>query len=144
MRCRSITTFVRFASLFGLAGLLLAAGSNTSAAQSASKSATPDSAKALIGTWEGKYDSDHAGPGGMKITIEKDSVLKATSLYIAIGGDMQSIPVHDFAVTTNDISWIQDTMGMPCQATAVVKSGQMKGAVLCGHGQITFTLTKRS
>jgi hypothetical protein len=144
MRRCSVTPLARFAGLFGLVALLLVAGSQQSLAQSASKNVAPDSAKALIGTWEGKYDSDHAGPGGMKITIEKDSVLKATSLYIAIGGDMQSVPVHDFAVTTNDISWIQEAMGMACQATAVVKSGQMKGAVMCGHGQITFTLTKRS
>jgi len=113
-------------------------------AQSSSKEATPDSAKALIGTWEGTYTSDHAGPGAMKIVIAKDSVLKATALSIAIGGEMQSVPVHDFVVTSTDISWIQETMGMSCQATAIVKSGQMKGAIVCGHGQIAFTMSKRS
>jgi len=122
---------------------LLAIEGRSASAQSAPKEPTPDSAKALIGTWEGSYTSDHADPGGMKLIIAKDSVIKATSLSIAIDGGMQSMPVHDFVVTTNDISWIQETMGMSCQATAVVKAGQMKGAVVCGHGQIAFTLKKR-
>jgi hypothetical protein len=124
--------------------IALAVTSSVAAAQSTAKAATPDSAKVLIGTWEGTYTSDHADPGGMKLVIAKDSVLKATALSIAIGGEMQSLPVHDFVVTANDISWIQETMGMSCQATAVLKSGQMKGAVVCGHGQISFTLSKRS
>ena len=126
-----------------VAVLALAGASRTASAQSAPKETTPDSAKALVGTWEGNYTSDHAGPGGMKLVIAKDSVIKATALSIAFGSEMQSVPVHDFVVTSNDISWIQETMGMSCQATAVVKSGQMKGAVVCGHGQIAFTLSKR-
>jgi hypothetical protein len=129
------------ACLFALA---FAASARSGAAQSPSKAVVPDSAKALVGTWEGNYESDHAGPGGMKLVIAKDSVFKATALSIAIGGEMQSVPVHDLVVTSNDISWIQEAMGMACQATAVLKAGQMKGAVLCGHGQITFTLNKRS
>ena len=144
MRRRSILGFSRSAAMIAVAGFLMTAGVRNAAAQSFSKDATPDSAKALVGTWEGSYASDHAGPGAMKIVIAKDSVFKATSLSIAIGGEMQSVPVHDFVVTTTDISWIQETMGMSCQATAVLKSGQMKGAVVCGHGQITFALSKRS
>ena len=131
----------RLLTPFLLVVLLIGAG-QTSAAQSAPKP-VPDSAKALIGTWEGTYDSDH-GSGAMKIVIAKDSVLKATGLSLAIGGEMQAMPVHDFAVTTDDISWIQETMGMSCQATAILKSGQMKGALVCGHGDFRFTLTKRS
>ena len=122
----------------------LAITSGAASAQSTAQAVTPDSAKALIGTWEGSYSSDHADPGAMKLVIVKDSVLKVSALSIAIGGGMQSVPVHDFVVTTNDISWVQETMGMTCQATAVLKSGQMKGAVVCGHGQISFTLSKRS
>lgn len=132
---------IRLLSPVFIAVLLIGAG-RTSAAQSSIKP-VPDSAKALIGTWEGTYDSDH-GSGAMKIVIAKDSTLKATSLFLAIGGEMQSMPVHDFAVTTDDISWVQETMGMSCQATAILKSGQMKGAVVCGHGDVRFTLNKRS
>jgi hypothetical protein len=124
--------------------IAVAIASHTASAQSTAKGVTPDSARALIGTWEGSYSSDHTDPGGMKLVIAKDSVLRATVLSIAIGGEMQSVPVHDFVVTTNDISWIQETMGMTCQATAILKSGQMKGAIVCGHGQISFTLSKRS
>jgi len=120
-----------------------AVGAHGLHAQSAAKEAMPDSAKSLIGAWEGKYTSDHADPGGMKLVIAKDSVIKVTSLSIAIGGEMQSATAHDFSVTANDISWIVEMMVMSCQATAVVKAGQMKGAVVCGHGQISFTLNKR-
>ena len=134
----SVSRLVPAATIF-----LLGIGGRAANAQPAPKEPTPDSAKALIGTWEGSYTSDHADPGGMKLNIAKDSVIKATSLSIAMGGAMQSMPVHDFVVTSNDISWIQETMGMSCQATAVVKAGQMKGAVICGHGQISFTLAKR-
>src|SRR5262249_45046925 len=135
--------FIRFASMIALSMLSVGVAAGRAEAQSASKEATPDSAKALIGTWEGSYTSDHAPPGAMKLVIAKDSTIKATALSLALGGEMQSVPVHDFGVTTTDISWIQETMGMSCQATAVLKSGQMKGAVVCGHGQISFTLSKR-
>ena len=141
MRLRSL---VRCAAIPVFAGLMLVTQNHVAAAQSGVKETTPDSAKALIGTWEGSYSSDHADPGAMMLVIAKDSAIKAMALSIAIGGKTQSVPVHDFVVTTNDISWIQETMGMSCQATAIVKSGQMKGAVVCGHGQITFTLSKRS
>jgi hypothetical protein len=141
MRRRS---FIWFAALIGFATFMTTAASHAAGAQVAAKESAPDSAKALIGTWEGSYSSDHAGPGGMKLVIAKDSIFKATSLSLAIGGEMQSVLVHDLIVTSSDISWIQETMGMSCQATAIVKSGQMKGAVVCGHGQITFTLSKRS
>ena len=133
-----LSTFVQLSSV-----IVIALASRTASGQSATKETTPDSAKALIGTWEGAYTSDHAPPGGMKLVIAKDSVIKATALSIALGAEMQAVPVHDFVVTSTDISWIQETMGMSCQATAVVKSGQMKGAVVCGHGQIAFTLSKR-
>lgn len=125
-----------------LSAVLLSLGGRISAAQAAR--AVPDSAKALIGTWEGTYTSDHTDPGAMQIVIAKDSVYKATSLSIAMGGQLQAVPVHDFAVTENDVSWILEAMGMSCQATAVLKAGQMKGAILCGHGQISFTMSKRS
>ena len=134
----SVLRFVQFSIV-----ITLAAGSRAARAQSTTKESAPDSAKALIGTWEGNYTSDHAGPGAIKLVIAKDSVIKVTALSIAIGGEMQSLPVHDFVVTTDDIAWIQETMGMSCQATAVVKAGQMKGAVVCGHGQISFILSKR-
>lgn len=143
MRRRSPRDLTRFATTIALAAAL-AATTRVSTAQSVPTPVASDSARALVGTWEGTYDSDHAGTGGMKLVIAKDSVLRATALSIAIGGEMQSVPVHDLVVTTDDITWIQDTMGMPCQATAVLKAGKMKGSVVCGHGQISFTLSKRS
>ena len=135
-------SILRFLPLVAVGALAIS--SHTASAQTTAKTSAPDSAKALIGSWEGTYTSDHADPGGMTLVIAKDSVLKVSALSIAMGGAMQSVPVRDFVVTANDISWIQETMGMTCQATAVLKSGQMKGAVVCGHGQIAFTLSKRS
>jgi hypothetical protein len=132
-------SFTRFAVTCLVVGV-----SSVSSAQSAARPTVPDSAKVLVGTWEGTYDSDHAGTGAMKIVIAKDSAFHATSLEFAMGGSMQAMPVHDFTVTTDDISWVQETMGTSCQATAVLKAGLMKGAVICGHGQVNFTLSKRS
>ena len=132
------------AAMFVNTFALTASVSNPLAAQSAAaiKAATPDSSKALIGAWEGSYTSDHAGSGAMKLVVAKDSALTVTSLALAMQGEMQTVPVRNFAVTTTDISWIQDMMGMACEATAVLKNGQMKGAIVCGHGSVTFTLSK--
>jgi hypothetical protein len=141
MRSRTLFLPIRLAT--ALVVSVVAFPTSHALAQSA-KAVTPDSAQALIGTWEGKYESDHAPSGAMKLVIANDSVLKASSLSIEMGGAMQSVPVHDLTVTSTDISFIEEAMGMPCQATAVLKSGQMKGAMICGHGQISFTLSKRS
>ncbi len=36
----------------------------------------------------------------------------------------------------------QDMMGMSCEATAILKNGQMKGTIVCAHASVTFTLNK--
>jgi hypothetical protein len=63
---------------------------------------------------------------------------------MAMGNDMPAIAVRNFAVSTTDISWTQDMMGMSCEATAVLQKGQMKGAIVCGHASATFILNKSS
>jgi len=124
-------------------GLVLTiAGSTPSIAQGPKVIAAPDSATALIGSWEGSYVSDHAPSGAMKLVIGKDSVLKVSSLAMAMGNDMAVVPTRNFAVSPTDISWTQDMMGMTCEATAILKNGQMKGTIVCGHGSVTFTLSK--
>jgi hypothetical protein len=124
-------------------GLVLTiAVSTPSFAQGPKVNAAPDSAKALIGSWEGSYVSDHAPSGAMKLVIGKDSVLKVSSLAMAMGNDMPVISTRNFAVSPTDISWTQDMMGMTCEATAILKNGQMKGTIVCGHGSVTFTLNK--
>ena len=118
---------------------------NTSAsAQSAPKaSTTPDSATALVGTWEGSYTSDHAPAGAMKLVIGKDSALKISSFAVSMNNEMTEIATRGFAVASTDISWTQDLMGMPCGTTAILKDGQMRGTMVCGHGSVTFALTKK-
>src|SRR3954453_8827262 len=122
-------------SLFGSRSL-------TAQENSPVRATMPDSAKALVGTWEGSYTSDHAPPGAMKLVFTRDSVIKLSSMTLAMGGEMQNMPVRNFAVTSTDISWVHELMGMVCQATAVLKNAQMKGALVCDHGSVTFTLGK--
>jgi hypothetical protein len=128
--------------MFGTALLLTMAVSTPSSAQGPKASATPDSAKALVGSWEGSYLSDHAPTGAMKLVISKDSVLKVSSLAMTMGNDMPVIPTRNFTVSPTDISWTQDMMGMACEATAILKNGQMKGTIVCAHASVTFTLSK--
>jgi hypothetical protein len=144
MRRQMMFELIRRATMFGIAAFAFTVAGRPMGAQSPSRLAAPDSAKVLVGTWEGTYTSDHTDPGAMKLVIAKDSVLRATALSLAMGGEMQAVPVHDFVVTSTDISWMLEMMGMSCQATAVLKSGQMKGAIVCGHGQVMFTLSKHS
>jgi len=128
--------------MFGMALLFTIALSAPSTAQAPKVSTPPDSAKALIGSWEGSYVSDHAPTGAMKLVISKDSVLKVSSLSMAMGGEMPVIATRNFTVSPTDISWTQDMMGMSCEATAILKNGQLKGTIVCGHGAVTFTLNK--
>ena len=128
--------------MFGTALLLTMAVSTPSSAQGPKASAAPDSAKALVGSWEGSYLSDHAPTGAMKLVISRDSVLKVSSLAMTMGNDMPVIPTRNFTVSPTDISWTQDMMGMACEATAILKNGQMKGTIVCAHASVTFTLSK--
>ena len=78
----------------------------------------------------------------MKLVISKDSVLKVSSLAMTMGNDMPVIPTRNFTVSPTDISWTQDMMGMACEATAILKNGQMKGTIVCAHASVTFTLNR--
>ena len=131
-------------AVFGLVLLFTVTVSTRSAAQStpSASTATADSVKAFVGAWQGTYTSDHAPPGAMKLVIVKDSVLKMTSLAMAMGKDMTEMSTKNFTAAATDISWTQDTMGMSCEAAAILKNGQMKGTIVCGHGSVTFTLDK--
>jgi hypothetical protein len=107
------------------------------------KATMPDSAKVLVGTWEGSYTSDHAPAGAMKAVFVQDSVIKLTSFSLTMEDKMQTLEARNFSFTSDEISWTQDLMGMACQTTAVLKNSQLKGAIVCGHGSVAFTLSKR-
>jgi len=133
--------FSRVYKMLGVSFILMMAATTPSSAQGA-KATTPDSAQSLIGTWEGSYVSDHAPTGAMKLVIGKDSILKVSSLAMAMGSDMPVIPTRNLVVSPTDVSWTQDMMGMACEATAILKNGQMKGTIVCAHASVTFTLNK--
>ena len=107
------------------------------------KATMPDSAKVLVGTWEGSYTSDHAPAGAMKAVFVQDSVVRLSSFALTMENTMQTLEVRNFSFTADAISWTEDLMGMSCQTTAVLKKGQLKGAIVCGHGSVAFTLSKR-
>ncbi len=121
----------------------LGAGSAFAQTASTAKATMPDSAKTLVGTWEGSYTSDHAPTGAMKAVFVQDSVIKLSSFALTMDNTMQTLEVRNFSFTSDEISWTEDLMGMSCQTTAVLKNGQLKGAIVCGHGSVAFTLTKR-
>lgn len=100
---------------------------------------------ALVGTWEGTYSSDHAPSGAMKVVIERgsDAKLKVSAVSMMMGQNMTAIPARNTEVSATDISWTQDMMGMSCEATAILKSSDMKGSIVCGHGAVTFVLVRR-
>ena len=135
---------VRFAVLNGAFALLCAVPAAAQDAAKHSAAAISDVDKAVIGTWEGKYTSDHAPSGAMRLTIARDSSLKVTSLEMAMGHGMQAMPVRKFTASSSEISWVQETMDQACQTTAVLRDGQMKGAIVCGHAAANFVLTKQS
>ena len=126
-----------------LALSMLAASSTYAQPTPSTKSVTPDSARAIVGTWEGSYTSDHAPSGTMKAVFVQDSAIKLTSFALAMDNTMQTLEVRNFSFTSDEISWTEDLMGMTCQTTAVLKGGLLKGAIVCGHGSVSFTLSKR-
>ena len=126
-----------------LALSMTASGAAFAQTTSNTKAPMPDSAKVLVGTWEGSYTSDHAPAGAMKAVFVQDSVVKLSSFALAMENTMQTLEVRNFSFTSDEISWTEDLMGMSCQTTAVLKNGQLKGAIVCGHGSVAFTLSKR-
>jgi hypothetical protein len=137
----------RFPHLFATAliTMLSLSAADGAFAQTASnaKATMPDSAKVLVGTWEGSYTSDHAPVGAMKAVFVQDSVIRLSSFALTMENTMQTLEVRNFSFTTDEISWTEDLMGMSCQTTAVLKNGQLRGAIVCGHGSVAFTLSKR-
>ena len=146
MQHRSPGRFLRlFAPALITTLALSTLGADSAVAQTASsaKAMMPDSAKALVGTWEGSYTSDHAPTGAMKAVFVQDSIVKLSSFALTMDNTMQTLEVRNFSFTSDEISWAEDLMGMSCQTTAVLKNGQLKGAIVCGHGSVAFTLNKR-
>jgi hypothetical protein len=118
---------------------------STALAQSTTaKSAPSDSiTTALVGTWEGKYQSDH-GAGAFTMVLGHDSAWTA-SMEMAMPDGSGTIPtkVSGFKVSGSNVTWTQELMGMACQSAAVLAAGTLRGETSCGQGSIGYVLRKK-
>jgi hypothetical protein len=117
-------------SRFVSAALLAVAFGGPLSAQA--KKPTADEQK-FIGVWEGPYQSDQAPPGGLRLTIARDSVWKVAMEVISD----QVLPAGDiteFKREGNTISWMQEIAGLICKAQATFTDGTLRGESNCDGG----------
>lgn len=98
-------------------------------------------ATALIGTWQGEYQTDH-GSGPFTLVISKDSVWKATMDMSSANGPIPT-NVSNFTVVGSNVSWTQDLMGMSCKGAAVLAAGTLRGETTCERGSMGYVLRKK-
>ena len=105
--------------------------------------ATDSITTALVGTWEGTYQSDH-GSGAFTMKLGHDSVWTA-SMEMSMPDGSGTIPtkVNNFAVSGSNVTWTQELMGMACKSTAVLAAGTLRGETSCGQGSIGYLLKKK-
>jgi hypothetical protein len=128
-----------------LAFTLLALGAAPVFAQA---TAAADLTPQLIGTWEGPYQSEQAPPGSVRLVIAKEAGEWRVSLGVVSDQEIPSSEVKEFAVDGNQISWVQEIMGMECRSLATLDHGTLTGGTECGQsGAVailaTFVLLKQ-
>jgi len=117
----------------------------TAGAQSAapSASALPDSmVKAIVGTWEGNYESDHAPPGAFRLVVAHDSLWHVTS-SVSMQGETMASAVTDFAIDGAFVTWTQAMMGLSCRGRATLAAGTLRGETTCEMGSIGYLLRRK-
>jgi hypothetical protein len=103
----------------------------------------------LHGSWTGTFKSHQGDSSAMDISVAHDSLRKVT-LRVSTDRPTQTGTVSDFVMNGDKLSWTQELSGASCKATAVLSSAtplateMMKGRMACEHGEITFTLHKKS
>lgn len=115
---------------------LLSASALPAAAQAQAPRPTPTPAsveKVLIGTWEGPYQSEQAPPGLLRLVISKDTRWKA-SLGVITDQDVPAGEVQELKVDGENVSWVQEIMGMTCRTSAALDAGSLKGDTSCEQG----------
>lgn len=113
------------------------------AAQAQRSAAVPDSVKKkFVGTWEGKYFSDHAGENTLKLVIARDTAWKAT-MDITSDMNLPTSSLASFKVDGNTVTWTQELMGATCESSGVLVAGTLKGEIKCGPGSIGFLLVRK-
>jgi hypothetical protein len=94
----------------------------------------------LPGTWEGTFNSEAVGTGGMKLVITKEGAWKGV---ITISRDeSMTAEASAFTVKGNDLSWSLDLHGGVCTTTATREANVIKGETSCGRPMFTFELKK--
>lgn len=122
-------------------GALLALAAHAHAFAQAPTPRTPGP-QATHGVWEGKYTSNHTPPGELKITIEHDSIVKATMDF----GSSLHVPPSSFKTITHEgtrITWTQELMGTACTGAGTFDGDKIKGEITCGPAVINFEVRKR-
>jgi hypothetical protein len=102
--------------------------------------ATP-SAHDMHGVWEGKYTSNHAPAGTLRITVAQDSIVKVTMEF----GESLQVPPSAFKSINhegNRVTWTQDLLGTACDGKGTVDGGTIKGEITCGPALINFEVKK--
>ena len=95
---------------------------------------------ATIGTWEGTFNSESVGTGGMKLVITKDGAWKAV---ITVSRDeSMTADAASFSVKGNELTWTLALHGTLCTSTATREGSVMKGETSCGQPAFTFELKK--
>ena len=115
---------------------LLAASALPAAAQAPTPRPSPTPAsveKSLIGTWEGPYQSEQAPPGLLRLVISKDTAWKAT-LGVITDQDVPAGEVQELKINGENLSWVQEIMGMTCRSSASLEAGSLKGETSCEQG----------
>lgn len=103
----------------------------------------PSQAAAVIGVWEGPYQSEAVPPGSLKLTVVRDSTraLQAT-LEVFSDSPPPVGPVKDFKLEGNKVSWSQEIAEMVCLSSGTITSGVMKGTAECSqNGAVVVTAT---
>ena len=94
----------------------------------------------LPGTWEGTFNSDAVGTGGMKLVISKKD---AWSAVVTLSRDeSMTVEAIAFTVEGNELSWTVGLHDQPCKSTATREGNVIKGETSCGHAAFTFELKK--
>lgn len=111
-------------------------------------SATHAALHALLhGSWTGTLTSTGGISSGMEMSVAQDTLQKAM-VTMHTGQPLRAGATSDFVVERDKVRWTQELSDMKCEATALLKAATphepptMNGKLLCGDGELRFTLHK--
>src|SRR5262249_47883574 len=101
-----------------IAIVLLGASATASQAQAA-RTPVDSLTSRFVGTWDGKFVTDHGPAGAMQVTVSRDTMWKM-AVEMVHGDQAMPSRASDVKVAGKTISWTQEVMGMSCAASAKV------------------------